>query len=409
MSLTVTKIKNAKPASKQYKLTDSDGLYLLCYPTGRFVWRMNYRFLGKQKTLSFGRWPDLGLAEARTKRDRARKLLAHGNDPAEQAKLEKIAATVAASNTFKAVADEWVEKRERDGLSKVSLKKIRWLLSLTIPSIGNRPINQITPHELLATLRKVETNGRYDSANRLRSTCGQIFRYAIATAREDRDIAADLKGALTVARVKHRAAITDAANAGALLRAIEGFEGYANTRIALQLLSHTFVRPGELRYAEWGEFDWDNVVWTIPAEKTKMRKPHSVPLSRQVLALISTIEHDASMSRFLFPSLRSVDRPMSENTVNAALRRMGFAKDEMTGHGFRAMAATLLNEMGKWNPDAIERQLAHVDRDTVRSAYTRGEYWDERTKMMQYWSDHLDGLRDGAKILKANFGRRQIG
>ena len=405
MALTAIAIKNAKNRTKPYKLADTDGLYLLVTPAGARCWRMNYRYFGKQKTLAFGVWPDTGLAEARGQRDAARKVLARGDDPAEKIKLERIAATVAASNSFKAVADEWLVKVEREGRSAVTMKKLCWLLDFINESFGKRPIASISAQELLIMLRKMESKGRYETAKRLRSTCSQIFRYAIATARAERDVASDLRGALIAPKPVHRAAITSSTETGGLLRAIEAFEGHANTNAALRLLPHVFVRPGELRYAEWADFDLDKALWTIPPHKTKMRRPHSIPLSRQALDIIASIEHDADYSRYLFPSLRSVDRPMSENTINAALRRMGYAQEEMTGHGFRAMAATLLNEMGLWHPDAIERQLAHCDNNAVRRAYTRGEYWDERVRMMQHWSDHLDFLRDGAKVLEGKFGK----
>ena len=406
MGLTAIAIKAAKGRAKPYKLTDSDGLHLLVLPSGGRYWRMNYRILGKQKTLALGVWPEVDLADVRAKRDVARRLLAKGIDPAEQAKLDKFTACVAAANTFQAVADEWLAKIERENLSPVTLKKNRWLLSFTFPVLGRRPIADILPHELLAVLRTVEVRGRHESAKRIRATCSQVFRYAIATARADRDVEADLKGALTVPKVTHRAAITTPLEAGALLRAIQGFEGHSVTLSALKLLPHVFVRPGELRYAEWADFDLDKAIWTIPPHKTKMRRVHSVPLSSQALDIIAGIESDGAFSSYLFPSLRSARRPMSENTINAALRRMGYAQDEMTGHGFRAMASTLLNEMGKWNPDAIERQLAHADNNAVRRAYTRGEYWIERVAMMQDWSDYLDRLRSGAKILTGAFGAR---
>jgi integrase len=409
MALTAVAIRNAKGRAKPYKLTDSDGLYLLVSPTGARYWRMNYRYLGKQKTLAFGVYPDTGLADAREQRDAARKVLARGDDPGEQIKLERIAATVAASNSFKAVADEWLLKVEREGRSAATMKKLRWLLDFINASIGKRPVASISAQELLVMLRKMESKGRYETAKRLRSTCSQVFRYAIATARAERDVAADLRGALIAPQPVHRAAITTANTAGGLLRAIEAFDGHPNTKAALRLLPHVFVRPGELRHAEWADFDFDKALWTIPPHKTKMRRPHIIPLSRQALAILETIEHDAEYSSYLFPSLRSVNRPMSENTINAALRRMGFAQDEMTGHGFRAMAATLLNEMGVWHPDAIERQLAHQDNNAVRRAYTRGEYWDERVKMMQHWSDHLDFLRDGAKVIKGKFRKVKAG
>ena len=402
--LTAAWVKRARPKSKPYKLSDRDGLYLLIDPSGSRVWRMNYRLRGKQRTITFGRWPELLLGEARAKLLEARRLIANGVDPVEQAKLDKIAQSIAATNTFEAIAKEWLEKIEKEGLAAITLKKARWLLEQTYPALGKRPISEITAQELLLVLKKVEASKRYDTANRIRSTCSQVFRYAIATARAERDICTDLRGALVTARTNHRAAITTPKEAGALLRAIEDYEGNSLTRIALRLLPHVFVRPGELRWAEWSEFDFDKAVWTIPDYKMKMRRPHAVPLSKQASAIIGEIEHDASYSSFLFPSLRALDRPMSDNTINAALRRLGFSKDQMTGHGFRAMAATLLNEMGKWNPDAIERQLAHADGNSIRRAYARGQYWDERVRMMQHWSNHLDKLREGAKILRPKFG-----
>jgi integrase len=321
--LSVVAIKAAKSHEKPYKLSDTDGLYLLVTPSGGRYWRMNYRHLGKQKTLSFGVWPDTGLAEARAEQDAARKVLARGDDPAERLKLDRIAATGAASNSFKAVADEWLLKLEKEGRSPVTMKKLRWLLGFINAGIGKRPIASVSVHELLVMLRKMESKGRYETAKRLRSTCSQIFRYAIATARAERDIAADLRGALIVPKPVHRAAITTPKEAGALLRAIDSFEGYSNTRAALRLLPHVFVRPGELRFAEWADFDFDRAIWTIPPHKTEMRRPHAIPLTRQALDIIASIEHDADDSSFLFTSLRSADRPMSENTINAALCRMG--------------------------------------------------------------------------------------
>lgn len=402
--LTANAVKNAKPKDKAYKLADRDGLYLLVKPTGVRYWRLNYRFDGQQRTLSFGRWPEILLGEAREMLLDARRKLAKGVDPAEQAKLEKIAKSLAAANTFQTIADEWLEKIEKEGAAAMTLKKARWLLGKTYTALGQRPIAEITAPELLLVLKKVESTKRYDTANRIRSTCSQVFRYAIATARAERDIAVDLRGALVTPRENHRAAITTPTEAGALLRAIEDYDGSPLTRIALRLLPHVFVRPGELRWAEWTEFDIDKRAWTIPDFKMKMRRPHAVPLSRQALAILSEIEHDANYSKFLFPSLRALDRPMSENTINAALRRLGYAKDQMTGHGFRALAATLLNEMGSWNPDAIERQLAHAEGNSIRRAYARGQYWEERVRMMQHWSDHIDQLREGATILRPKFG-----
>lgn len=365
---------------------------------------MNFRFHGKQKTISFGRWPEILLSAARERLIEARRLLADGIDPVERAKLDRIAESVATKNSFEAVAEEWLEKRKLEGIAPMTLKRARWLLETTYPAIGCRPITDISAHEVLLVLKKVEKSKRYDTASRIRSTCSQVFRYAIATARAERDICADLRGALISPRVKHRAAITTPKEAGALLRSIEEYDGNKLTSVALRLIPHLFVRPGELRFAEWKEFDSEQAVWTIPDHKMKMRRPHAVPLSSQAIEIIRELEHNERFSSYLFPSLRSMERPMSDNTLNAALRRLGYGRDEMTAHGFRAMAATLLNEMGIWNPDAIERQLAHAESNSVRRAYARGQYWDERIKMMQHWSNYLDKLLDGAIIFRPQFG-----
>ena len=405
MALNHVQITNAKTRDKAFKLADSDGLYLFVQPNGAKLWRMNYRHLGRQKTLYFGAWPEVGIAAARQLRDKAREQIAAGLDPAAEKRIETLARRVAADNTFKTIAEEWVAKNEREGRAPITLDKIRWLLGMAYPMIGTLPISKITPQEVLAVLRKVEATGRYESARRMRSVLSRVFRYGIATARADRDVAADLRGALITPKVQHLAAITTPKEAGGLLRAIEGYTGHEITAIALRLSPHLFVRPGELRSAEWTEFDTQGAIWSLAAEKMKMRRPHRVPLSRQVLNMLEELHALTGDGRFLFPSFRSPKQCMSENTVNAALRRLGYSQGEMTGHGFRAMAATLLNEMGIWNPDAIEKQLAHLDTSMVRRAYTRGEYWDERVRMMQHWSDYLDQLRDGAKILRPIFGQ----
>ena len=395
--LTQLQITSAKPKAKPYRHADGQGLVLVIQPSGSKLWRFRYRYGGRQKTLHLGPWPTLSLADAREKCREARRAVAAGLDPALEKKRAKVAARFAVATTFKEVALEWIIKCEREGRAEITLDKIRWLLAVAYPLIGSHPINSITATEALAVLRKVEAKGRYESARRMRSVLSRVFRYGIATARCDRDVAADLRGALTTPRTVHHAAITDPDEVGVLLKTMDGYTGQEVTRMALRLSPHLFVRPGELRQAEWTEIEVDKAVWSIPVEKMKMRRPHRVPLSRQALAMIEELREITGHRRYLFPCMGSPRRPMSENGVNQALRRLGYETGEMTAHGFRAMAATLLNEMGQWNPDAIERQLAHQEASSVRRAYARGEYWDERVAMMQHWSDYLDGLRDAAE------------
>ncbi|HEX7857376.1 MAG TPA: integrase arm-type DNA-binding domain-containing protein [Sphingobium sp.] len=405
MALTVTAINAAKPKDKPYKLTDGLGLYLLITDKGGRLWRLNYSFLGKQKTLALGSYPDVSLAKARERRSVAREALAEGLDPAEVRKAKAREAKAKSEETFKIIGEEWVERLVLQGRAKKTVEKNRWMLEMAYPFIGDRPIADLTAPELLEVLRSVEVRGKYETANRLRSTFGTVFRYAIATGRAQRDVAYDLRGALITPKTVHRAAIVEPKELGALLRAVEGHMGQEPVRIALQMLPHVFVRPGEMRMAEWIEFDTEVAVWTIPESKTKMRRPHKVPLSKQVLALLEELRPMTGGGLYLFPSIRSATRPITDNTLNAALRRLGYDKTEVTAHGFRATASTLLNEMGKWHPDAIERQLAHVEGNDVRRAYARGTHWDERVKMMQHWSNYLDGLRAGGKVLKGNFRR----
>ncbi len=401
--LTYIQINAAKPKDKAWTLSDSQSLYLVIQPNGSKLWRFNYRFLDKQKKLHLGGWPTISLAEARVRRDEAKKKIAEGIDPALEKKRARIAAKYAAANTFEAVAEEWLVKCERDGLAPVTVDKIRWLLAKAYPLIGTIPIAQITPHEALAVLRKVEATGAYESARRMRSVLSRVFRYGVATVRCDKDVAADLRGAIAVPKVKHFAAITRPSEVGALLRAIDGYTGHKVTVMAMRLSPHVLLRPGELRQAEWTDIDFDEAIWFIPAERMKMRRPHRVPLSRQVIAMLKELHEHTHWWKYLFPCLGKPRKAMSENAVNQGLRKLGYTTDQMTAHGFRAMAATLLNEMGEWNPDAIERQLAHVDTNQVRRAYARGEYWDERVEMMQHWSDYLDQLRDGGKVLRPDF------
>lgn len=297
------------------------------------------------------------------------------------------------TDSFRIVAAEWMTKNEREGRATVTLEKTRWLLGKAYPLVGNKPVRQITAGDLLDVLREIESRGHYESARRMRSVFSRVFRYAVATGRAQRDVASDLRGALISPKVRHRAAITTATHAGALLRAIDGYSGQPTTAIALRLAAHLFVRPGELRMAEWKEIDVSSAVWCLPAEKMKMGRPHKVPLSRQALSFIRDLKELDRGSKYLFPSIGNPQRCMSENTLNLALRRLGFMPHEMTAHGFRAMAASLLNEMSIWNPDAIERQLAHQEANAVRRAYARAEFWDERVRMMQHWSDYLENLR----------------
>lgn len=401
--LTYIQINAAKPKDKAWNLSDSQNLYLVIQPNGSKLWRFNYRFLDKQKKLHLGGWPTISLAEARARRDEAKRKIAEGIDPALEKKRARIAAKYAAANTFQAVAEEWLVKCERDGLAPVTVDKIRWLLAKAYPLIGTIPIAQITPHEALAVLRKVEATGAYESARRMRSVLSRVFRYGVATVRCDKDVAADLRGAIAVPKVKHFAAITRPSEVGTLLRAIDGYTGHKVTVMAMRLSPHVLLRPGELRQAEWTDIDFDEAIWFIPAERMKMRRPHRVPLSRQVIEMLKELHEHTHWWKYLFPCLGKPRKAMSENAVNQGLRKLGYTTDQMTAHGFRAMAATLLNEMGEWNPDAIERQLAHVDTNQVRRAYARGEYWDERVEMMQRWSDYLDQLRDGGKILRPAF------
>jgi integrase len=395
--LSEARVRNSKPNVRPIKLSDSGGLHLLIQPHGSKLWRLAYRFAGKQKTLALGAYPTVSLADARSEREEAKRLLAREIDPSAQRKANRQAGK---DSSFRAVAEEVIAKLEREGRAHVTLTKKKWLLDFAFPAFGDRPIARITARELLALLREIEGRGLYETAKRLRSTCGMVFRYAIATGRAERDPSVDLRGALTTHQVSHRAAIVDPAGIGALLRAIDGFDGQPTTQAALRLAAYIFVRPGELRHAEWKEFDLDAAVWCISAEKTKMRRQHRVPLARQSLAILQELKDITGAGRWLFPSVRTFARPISENTLNAALRRLGYASDAMSTHGFRAMASTRLNEMGRWNPDAIERQLAHQEANAVRRAYTHNaEYWSERVSMMQAWADYLDELREGGKVL----------
>ncbi|PPU94710.1 tyrosine-type recombinase/integrase [Xanthomonas albilineans] len=399
MPLTDTAIRKAKSASRTQRLFDGGGMYLEITPAGGKWWRLKYRVGGKEKRLSLGTYPDTGLAAARVRREEARKLLASGIDPSEQrkqVKQEQIAAVAASGETFKSVAREWMS---RQTVARVTADKNRWLLeTFLFPEIGSRPIGEITPRELLDALRKIEATGKLETAGRAKIKAGQVFRYAMLEGKAEIDPTASLRGALKVAKARHHAAVTDPVKIGQLLRAIEGFSGQPVTHAALKLAPLVFVRPGELRAAEWGEIDLDAAMWRIRPERMKMKAAHLVPLSGQAVAILRDLHALTGGGHHVFPGLRP-NRPMSESTINAALRALGYASDEMTGHGFRSMAATRLNEMG-WNPDAIERQLAHAETNKVREAYTyAAQYLPERVRMMQAWADYLDGLRTGGNVV----------
>ena len=393
MPLTDARCRSARPGPKLQKLTDGGGLQLWLQPTGGRLWRFAYRFAGKQKLLALGVYPVTSVARARQARDDARRLLADGFDPAVEKKRQADAR--ARAPTFRGIADEYVAKLRRENRSEATMAKIEWLLGFANAGFGDDPVGEITVPAILKVLQALEARGRYESARRLRSTIGSVFRYAIATARAETDPTYALRGALTQAKPTPRAAVTEPRKFGGLLRAIDAFDGQPGTRIALQLLALLFPRPGELRLAQWPEFDLDRAVWSIPAPRMKTRRPHRMPLPRQAIELLGTLR-PLSSGDFLFAGVRSPSRPISDGTLNAALRRLGYAKDEATGHGFRATASSLLNESGKWHPDAIERQLAHIEGNGVRAAYARGEHWDERVSMMQWWADYLDQLRTPA-------------
>jgi integrase len=399
MALTEMAVRNAKPREKAYKLADEKGLYLFIKPNGSKAWRLKYRFLGKEKTLSIGLYPDVSLSDARNARDNARKQLADKIDPGLAKQVSKRSAKEAAENSFEAIAQEWYAKYSSKWSPSHGERILRRLERDIFPGIGRRPISEITALELLTTLRRMENRGAIETAHRAHQNCGQVFRYAIATGRAERDPSSDLKGAIPPAKKKHHASITNTRAIGELLRAINGYQGHFVTQCALRLAPLVFVRPGELRHAEWSEFNLATAEWRIPAEKMKMRVPHIVPLSTQAITILRELRALTGNGKYLFPSVRSAKRPMSENTVLGALRRLGYTGDEMTGHGFRSMASTLLNEQG-WNPDAIERQLAHGERNTVRAAYNYAEYLPERKKMMQHWADYLDGLKAGGEIIQ---------
>jgi integrase len=399
MALTDRAIRAAKTIGTITKLSDGGGLQLWITPDAAKRWRLAYRYNGRQKTLAIGVYPTVSLQDAREARDQAKRLLAAGQDPTLTKRLARMSKIAASANTFDAIADELLEKKRREAKAERTTSKVEWLLNFARHDLGARPVAEITAPEILRVLRSVEVRGRLETAKRLRATIGQVFRLAVATGRADIDPTAALRGAIASPVVHHRAAIIEPKAFGALLRAIATYEGAPETKAALELAALTFVRPGELRAAEWSELDLDAAVWSIAAAKMKMRRPHRVPLAPQALAILRPLREITGRGRFLFPSNRSAKRCMSENTVNAALRRLGFSKDQMTGHGFRSAASSMLNESGLWSADAIERQLAHVDADSVRRAYARADYWEERVRMMAWWANRCDEMKRGGVVV----------
>jgi integrase len=386
MALTDIAVRNAKFVEKPFKLADGEGMYLFVNAVGKY-WRLDYRFLDKRKTLSLGKYPLVSLAAARQKRTDAKRQLSDGIDPLEYKKVKKRTMIEGAAHSFQVVAQEWFSKNRSQWVDGHSEKIIARLERDIFPWIGSRPIAELTAPEVLSALRRIEARGAVETAHRAHQNCGQIFRYAIATGRAERDVCADLRGALPPTSQKHHASITEPRAVGELLRTLRGYQGSFVTACALKLAPLVFLRPGELRHAEWSEINLDSAEWRISAAKMKMRSPHIVPLSRQAMEVLQEIQPLTGHRKYVFPSVRTSDRPMSENTVLGALRRLGYEKEEMTGHGFRSMASTLLNENG-WNPDAIERQLAHSERNSIRAAYNYAEFLPERRKMMQWWADY---------------------
>ncbi|MEO1488008.1 MAG: integrase arm-type DNA-binding domain-containing protein [Pseudomonadota bacterium] len=399
MALTDKQIRALKPSERPFKRADAKGLYIEVMPTGSKLWRFKFRIAGKEKRLALGAYPEVSLSEARKRRDSHRSTLESGKDPALERKRQKIAAKISAGDSFALIAEEYIAKMEKEARADSTLVKARWFLSLLRSEIGHLPVSEVDPQLLHAALKRHENKGNFETAKKTRSFASRVFRYAVATGRAKSDPAALLKGALIAPKVEHFAAILEPGKLGELLRSIEDYSGAPATRYALLIAPHVFVRPGELRMADWAEFDLDSAVWTIPGSRMKARRPHTVPLSKQVQGLLGELKGITGPDGYVFPALHTSKRPLSENTLNASFRRMGYSKEEVTAHGLRSTASTLLNESGKWNPDAIERALSHGDSDAVRGSYARGQYWEERVAMAQWWSDYLDRLKTGGEVV----------
>ncbi|MFO1260453.1 MAG: tyrosine-type recombinase/integrase [Sphingomonadaceae bacterium] len=400
MAVTDAQIRAFRPTDTPYKKGVGGGLYIEVFPNGSKLWRWKFRVAGKEKRLALGAYPTVGLADARKRRDAEKKKLEFGSDPAVDRKRAKAAAKISAANTFAAVANEYIDsKMVGEGRAEATVSKARWFLEQLAPAIGTMPVSDVDPQMLLGALKRLEAKGRHETAKKCRSFASRVFRYGVATGRCKADPAQLLNGALITPKARHYAAILEPAKLGELLRAIEEYSGGPITKAALQIAPHVFVRPGELRHAEWSEFDLEEGIWNLPAAKMKARRAHAVPLSRQVKEMLIELRGLTGAGKYVFPSTYGASRPMSENTLNASFRRMGFGKDEVTAHGLRATASTLLNESGHWNPDAIERALAHGESNATRGAYHRGLYWDERVKMAEWWSDYLEVIKSGAEIV----------
>jgi len=405
MALTDTFVKQVKPTKPTGdKHADGGGMYLLVKDTGKY-WRMDYRYLDKRKTLALGVYPEVSLAKARKRRDEAREQLADGIDPGAAKRANKLAKISASANTFEAVAQQWLTKTAANRAASTQEKVSAWLKHDLYPFLGKMPISTIGPRDVLATVQKMEKRGAIESAHRVKQICGQIFRFAVATGTAERDVTADLRGALSAVPKNHYAAITEPEQAGELMRAIYAYEGHPSTAAALKLSPIVFLRPGELRKAEWTEFDLDLVEWRIPGSKMKMGLDHIVPLPKQAVALLRALHPLTGHGRFVFPSIRTGNRCLSENTVNVALRAMGFSKEVMTAHGFRAMARTILDEVLGERVDLIEHQLAHVVKDPNGRAYNRTTHLPARREMMQRWADYLDTIRQGGAVIAGFIGK----
>ena len=400
MALSDMKIRTLKARDKLYKVPDDRGLYIEVSAKGTKLWRFRYFLHGKDKRIALGSYPAVGLADARKKRDDIQQAIAEGVDPILERKRAKLAAAFGAANTFGEIAEEYIEKMVAEGRAEVTTVKANWLLEQLKP-LAKMPVADIKPIEVLGALKKLNARGKYETARRCRSFASRVFRYAVATGRGEVDPTSVLRGALIAPRTKHHPALVEPEAVGELLRTIDAYSGNAITRLACQISPHVMLRPGELRQSSWSDIDRDKAVWTIPAERMKMRRPHAVPLSRQVLQYLEELYPLTGPEGFVFPAFHTSKRPMSENTVNQAFRRMGYAAGEVTAHGLRTTASSLLNESGKWSPDAIERSLAHADANAIRGIYNRGRYWEERVAMHQWWSDYLDKLRTARSIVRA--------